>query len=79
VLTDVIRFCPNVKRNVPSSSMRIAVTSEYYRRTSTGYKISLRLRSKILVPFKCISSSSRGWQLSSAPLMLVRRWSACGR
>jgi hypothetical protein len=39
-LTDVTRLCPNVKRIVPSSSMRIGVTSEYYRRTSSGSKKS---------------------------------------
>lgn len=33
VLTDVSRCCPNVRRILPSSSIRISVTSEYYPRT----------------------------------------------
>ena len=32
VLTAVIRCCPKVKRSFPSSSIRIGVTAESYRR-----------------------------------------------
>jgi hypothetical protein len=38
----------------PSSSMRIGVTSEYYRRTSSGSKISASLNLSALIAIKFV-------------------------